>query len=110
MASISAFAAGASVESDTLASGSDAVARCDSTPDWTYTFVKNVDGYVVSVSVGAIDAACSGGQLSIAVEPGGAEGSASVSGCTTTCSASVTLDAPLAPDDVDEVDAIILGP
>ena len=110
MAALGAFAAGSSVESDTLASGTDAVTGCDTTPTWTYTFGKNTDGYVTTVTVGAIDAACDGGALEIAVEPGGATGAAPVTGCASTCSVSVNLNTPLAPDDVDDVDTIVLGP
>lgn len=113
MAATGAFAAGSSVVSDTLASGSEPVTACDGSPTWGYDFAKDAStGEVTSISVTEIDPGCNGGQLTVNIEPAGAEASAMLgtADCSVSCTKVVTFASPLLPDDVDHVDAIIVGP
>ncbi|MEX2294382.1 MAG: hypothetical protein WD691_11395 [Acidimicrobiales bacterium] len=111
LAATGAFAAGLTTTSDTLASGTTAVARCDATPAWIYTFAKNASEEVIAVTVSDIDAGCAGGALSLALEPIGATGGpVTISSCSVTCDATVPLSTSALPDQATSVAAIIEGP
>ncbi len=111
LSAAAAHANSGAVASTSLASGSSAVARCDTTPTWIYTFVKNTGGEVTSVSVSDIDAACAGAKLSLAAQPAGATGGPiTLTGCGATCTASVPLSSTPLPAQVTSVLAVIVGP
>lgn len=111
LSGVGAFAADGTVTSDTLAAGTTVVARCDTTPTFDYGFTKGSGALVTSVTVSAIDSACTGGKLSLAVRPANATGGpVTLTGCSTTCSATVTLSSPTLPADITSVVVSIVGP
>ncbi|MGQ0832945.1 MAG: hypothetical protein ACT4OV_14855 [Microthrixaceae bacterium] len=106
-----AFAAAQTLTSRSLAAGHVAVARCDATPTWTYSFGKNAGGQVTSVTVTDVDAGCFGGAMSLALKPVNAIGGpVSVSSCAATCSVTVPLTSNPLPSQVTSVLAVVVGP
>lgn len=106
-----ADASGGLFHSDALTSGTAAVARCDTTPTWAYTFAKNANGQVTSVTVAAIDAGCLGGAIQLRANPAGASGGpVPISSCTATCSVVVPLSPSALPSQVTSIVAVIVGP
>ncbi len=108
----SAFAAGLDLSSDTLSAGTTPVARCDPTPgDWAYSFTKNSAGAVTAVTVSGIAAGCAGGALSLGTSPSGATGGpATVTSCTSTCSATVSIAPTALPAQLTSLTVLIVGP
>lgn len=116
MTAIGAFAAGSSVASDTIASGSASVARCDAnTAAWAISFTTNTNGMADTVTVANIAETCENGTLSLALtgESGvvfqGTKAVTSTDCPGTTCSAVLAIAQPLEPSSVTAATVIIEG-
>ena len=111
---LAAFAASGSFSSQSVAAGLGSVAACDGAPAWAYSFGKNANGQVSSVSITNIAAACSGGsmQVTLAGPVLASNGTATVSpACGGTCSVTVPFSSGLLfPSEITAANALIVGP
>jgi hypothetical protein len=109
-----AFAATASVNSETVSGGLGTVAACDPAPSWSYAFAKNASGQVTSVQITNIAPSCAGGsmQVSLAGSTLSSVGTPTeISTCGGTCSVTVPFSTSLLfPADISAANALIVGP
>jgi len=111
---VAAFGAGLTSSDQHLAAGTQAVARCDGSPAWSFSYGKNANGQVTSVTVSSISAACQNGSMSVTLTDGtnaASGGPSTIMSCPTSCSITFSsLSSALYPAQITTVKAVIVGP